>query len=85
MEYGLEVGDVPAPVVNYDLARLRVVLPSDLTRRWLEPHEITISAEQSLGQDRVLTILIEKDYACLTPRDGEEDADAFPNPQAASD
>jgi hypothetical protein len=27
-----------------------------------------------------LQILVEKDFACLTPRKGEDDGDAFPNP-----
>ncbi len=31
-----------------------------------------------------LTVLIEKDFECLTPRQGEEELDTYPNPNAAS-
>lgn len=85
LEYGIHVSDVPAPVASYDRSGIKVTLPSDTARTWLEPQEVTISAEQPLSGGRVLTILIEKDYACLTPREGEEDSDAFPNPQATSE
>jgi len=85
LEYGIAVSDVPAPEASFDQNGIKVALPSDTARSWLEPEEVTISAEQDLDGDRVLKILIEKDFACLTPREGEEDADAFPNPQAASD
>ncbi|MGH8167708.1 MAG: DUF7009 family protein [Woeseiaceae bacterium] len=27
-----------------------------------------------------LSILVEKDFACLAPREGEDDSDKFPNP-----
>jgi len=30
-----------------------------------------------------LQVLVEKDFACLITRDGEDDADAFPNPLAS--
>ncbi len=85
LEYGLEIGDVSAPVASFDRAGIRVKLPVDAVRKWLEPQEVTISAEQALGAGGVLSILIEKDFACLAPREGEEDSDAFPNPQAAHD
>ncbi|XOV81985.1 MAG: DUF7009 family protein [bacterium] len=29
-----------------------------------------------------VSVLIEKDFACVTPRAGEEESDTFPNPQA---
>lgn len=85
LEYGIEVGDVPALEASYDQSGIKVTVPSDTASTWLEPQEVTISAEQSLGGGRVLTILIEKDFACLAPREGEEDSDAFPNPQAGND
>jgi len=31
-----------------------------------------------------LALLIEKDFQCLAPRDGEQDLDTFPNPAAES-
>ncbi|GIT14245.1 MAG: hypothetical protein CM1200mP36_00010 [Gammaproteobacteria bacterium] len=41
-----------------------------------------IVGEQSLDDGGRLKILVEKDFVCLAPREGEEDeADMFPNPR----
>ena len=39
-----------------------------------------IAAEQPVADGVVLRVLVEKDFACLTVREGEDDEDAFPNP-----
>jgi hypothetical protein len=39
-----------------------------------------MSGEQVLDDGAKLTILVEKDFACLTPREGEDESDMFPNP-----
>jgi hypothetical protein len=44
---------------------------------------VGFEAEQSTGGSERLRILVEKDWACLTARDGEEDVDAFPNPNVS--
>lgn len=44
------------------------------------------ATSQEVGIDFVsgkIKVLIEKDFACLITRDGEDDADAFPNPLAS--
>jgi hypothetical protein len=33
----------------------------------------------------MLKILVEKDFACLAPREGEDESDMFPHPKAATD
>lgn len=53
-----------------------------MVQRWAGPKEVAIRGEQALTGDGALSILLEKDFTCLTPRDGEEDADSFPNPAA---
>ena len=66
----------------YDEHRVQIVLPSDAVQRWNEPDQVSIQSEQSLGEGKQLSILVEKDFACLSPREGEEDDDSFPNPGA---
>ena len=39
-----------------------------------------ITAEQVLDDGGVLNILVEKDFACLAPREGEDESDMFPHP-----
>ena len=40
---------------------------------------MSLRGEQSLG-DGTLSLLIEKDFKCLTPREGEDEYDGFANP-----
>lgn len=79
--YGIEVkpgGDVGA---HFAANSLRVVLPKACVDRWLDDREVGIEGQQPIGNGEVLRILIEKDYTCLAPRTGEDDADLFVNPQ----
>ena len=38
--------------------------------------------EQQHDNGDVLSILVEKDFACLAPREGEDESDMFPHPGA---
>ena len=66
----------------YESDRVTITLPRARFERWLLPEEVSIRAEQPLGGEDRLLILVEKDFTCLTPRQGEEDSDLFPNPAA---
>jgi hypothetical protein len=41
---------------------------------------VTLAGTQPAAQDAELRIVIEKDFACLTVREGEDESDNFPNP-----
>jgi hypothetical protein len=73
---------VQTPAVTFDGNRLSVHLPLDDVRRWAQSDQVGIEARQTLGPDRSLGILVEKDFECLHSR-AERDADAFPNPRSA--
>ena len=70
-------GDVAA---SYDGHCVSVDLPSATVERWRHPEEVSISGEQALPDGGRLAILVEKDYACLAPREGEDSSGLFPNP-----
>ena len=40
--------------------------------------------DQDVGGDEPLRILVEKDFACLVEREGEDDSDAFPHPDGGA-
>lgn len=61
-----------------------IVLPRTTAREWANGSDISIEAKQPIDDAAALMILVEKDFACLKPRAGEDDADAFPNPLARS-
>ena len=81
--YALRVSDEAlAPSARFDGARIDVTLPASDARAWSSSDRIGIEAEQPIGDGALLRILVEKDFACLAPRKGEDDGDAFPNPSA---
>jgi len=57
-----------------------ITIPSAVMRAWSDPAEVSIHGSQALGEDEVLKILVEKDFACLEPREGEDQENLFPNP-----
>lgn len=68
--------------VNFADNALTVAVPASQADRWTSSDDVGIESQQSIGNSNSLSILIEKDFACLTPRAGEDDRDTFPNPAA---
>lgn len=63
---------------------VRVRVPRAQIERWAAPDQVSIDGEQAVGGGEHLRILIEKDFSCLAPREGEDDSDLFPNPLAGT-
>ena len=61
---------------------LTVRVPTMDIENWAASEQVAIRSEQVLSDGDPLKILIEKDFACLAPRDGEDEADMFPHPNA---
>ena len=60
---------------------VHVDIPESWTRAWADDERVGFEAEQALdGEMGALRILVEKDFRCLAPREGEDDSDAYPNP-----
>lgn len=83
LEYRLELAGVDAPTASFEAECVRVQLPEAAARRWVESEEVGIEHDQPLPEG-ALRLLIEKDFQCLAPREGEDDSDAFPHPGAES-
>jgi hypothetical protein len=64
---------------------LTVRLPESDVREWASSERVSIAAEQILENGQVLHILVEKDFACLAPREGEDASEMFPNPLAGKE
>ena len=61
-----------------------VRLPETTVHGWASSEQVSIESEQILDDGNSLRILVEKDFQCLAPREGEDDSDAFPNPDSAT-
>lgn len=70
---------ISAMITDREIA---VHLPEDVAHAWADGDEVSLRSEQSIG-DGALALLIEKDFKCLTPREGEEEYDGFANPNTS--
>ena len=59
-------------------------LPESAVRAWATSEQVSIEGETQHTNGEKLVILVEKDFACLAPRDGEDESDMFPHPAAGS-
>jgi hypothetical protein len=51
---------------------------------WAASEQVSIEGEQTLDDGEKLSILVEKDFACLAPRPGEDESDMYANPDVDS-
>ena len=72
----------PEAYVSNNVLTVRV--PQMDIRRWARSEEISIQSEQLLDDGDHLKILIEKDFHCLSPREGEDESDMFPHPETGT-
>ena len=61
---------------------ITVRLPETTVLAWANSEQVSIAGEQRLDDGELLSILVEKDFACLAPREGEDESDMFEHPQA---
>ncbi len=81
LEYAVQSAPgTQAPGADYAGGAVRVTVPADEVRAWAGSERVSIAGEQPLGGAAALSILVEKDFACLAPRAGEDESDMFPQP-----
>lgn len=71
-----------APAAFFSDGEIAVRLPETTVRSWATGDEVSIRGEQALAESARLTILVEKDFVCLTGRDDEDESDMYPHPEA---
>jgi hypothetical protein len=61
------------------LTRIEVSVEREVLKSWAKSEEVGL-----FGADPItvgsLELLVEKDFACINPRDGSDDGDSFPHP-----
>lgn len=70
----------PGLSASFENNVITVMVPNEKVMHWANSEEISLMAEQKNKSGMPLRLLIEKDFACLVVRQGEDDSDAFPNP-----
>jgi hypothetical protein len=72
------------PVAHFESSELKVRVPESIVQQWATSDEVSIEAEQGLDEGGYLKILVEKDFACLAPREGEDESDMYRHPEEGS-
>jgi len=87
LTYRLDVANEGPSAASFDQGNLAVRVPMSEVRQWAQTDQVSILAEQAVGESQLLTLLVEKDFKCLSPghhRPDEDDDDTFPHPDAGS-
>lgn len=79
--YRLESTPKQEPAAAYANGTVIVRFPKAAIDAWADPAEVALSAACEIGSG-VLHVLVEKDYRCLSPREGDDEKGLFPNPAA---
>ena len=72
-----QIGSGLSSSISFRDGMIEVQVASSVLKNWSNSDQVGID----FVSDKI-SVLIEKDFACLITRDGEDDADAFPNPHA---
>ena len=80
--YRLVRSDQSAVTSSFDNGIITIGVPMIEAKDWADTDRVGIEAICSNGLSEGLAILIEKDFACLTPRGGDDDKNTFPHPLA---
>lgn len=73
--------DLEAPEASFGAEGIVVSLPQATVATWAATDAVSIAAEQEIRPGQLLSILVEKDFACLQPRPGEDESDMFAHPE----
>lgn len=77
--YAIEASaHIKAIDVMYADCSIKILVPAHVVKEMVETDRIGIRGEKQFDDQTPLSLLVEKDFKCLSHR--EEDADAFPHP-----
>ena len=83
LKYTLSISDEADELrVRFSDNEILVVVPRLISYDWIKGATVGLEGEQGNGTDS-LSILIEKDFACIDSPNDPDCEDTFPNPRAA--
>ena len=79
ISFGLQAYGKDDMSIEYEKNRVCVYISKGTIDEWINTDRVGIEADLDTGKNKTISILIEKDFACLD--DNEEDNEgAYPNP-----
>lgn len=82
-DFGYSIESSPAsvkPEAFFSESTITVRVPESDVLAWASSNLVSMSGNLQLDDGQSLDILVEKDFACLAPREGEDESDMFPHP-----
>ncbi len=67
--------------VDYSGNLIEILVPETLAGPWCGSDLVTLDGSQPVASGE-LRVVVEKDFSCLAPREGEDESDNFPHPDA---
>jgi hypothetical protein len=81
LHYSIEWREQNSPLsAEFAPNAIRIFSPRDIADTLTSTNDISLESEQIVAEGRILRLLVEKDFACLTTRSNEDDTHAFENP-----
>ena len=71
---------VGALTASFVQGAVEIRVPEKSAHSWAHSNEVTLAGAQPISAGDELRIMVEKDFACLAPREGEDESDNFENP-----
>ena len=82
--YALAASEAAAPTASFEAGCMTVWVPREEAHEWAtDETRVGIHTSQAVKAGE-LKLLIEKDFECLDPREGEDQSNRFVNPKATT-
>ncbi len=83
LETKISLKEILQAQVYFENGCIDIALPQNMVHEWQINDQVGFQWSVSLDDGNQLSMLIEKDFRCLTGRPGEDEAGLYPNPNEA--
>lgn len=81
--YSIEKTKTGNPNTSFEGGKMSIQVPPGVAEKWIKTDQVGFEfIINSDSKSPPLKVLVEKDFACLKPRAGKDDANTFPNPES---
>ncbi len=80
LKYRISLDQVLSPMVEFSENLINLIIPEQMGIDWCTSNEVGIYASQLVNNNRILKIMLEKDFKCLDDT-FEDQTNMFPNPK----
>lgn len=81
LRYAVKSGDPGSVAARFEADAIVVTIPAAEVHDWAMSDRVSIRGSEPLTGGDSLAILVEKDFACLKPREGDDESDMFAHPR----